>query len=168
VYLAGGSFAFTKVLAHMSHEILKQSAIFKDLDDFQLEIVSGICEVVELGFDEYVFREGDEGDRLYVIERGEVRISRVLPGTGEEALTVLKRGACFGEMAILDQSERSTDAIANTRCTLLSISRANFEAMLESDMALANKVLWSVVHMLCERLRMTNETLRSLLVMAMF
>jgi len=152
----------------MDHALLAQSAIFKDLDDFQLELVAGICQVVELKIGEYVFREGDEGDRLYIIEEGEVRISRVLPGTGEEALTVLKRGACFGEMAILDQSERSTDAIANSRCRLLSISRANFEAMLESDVALANKVLWSVVRMLCERLRMTNETLRSIMVMAMF
>jgi CRP-like cAMP-binding protein len=152
----------------MDHELLAQSAIFKDLDDFQLELVAAICEVVELKIGEYVFREGDEGDRLYVVARGEVRISRVVPGTGEEALTVLKRGACFGEMAILDQSERSTDAIANSRCTLLSISRANFEAMLESDLALANKVLRSVVRMLSERLRMTNETLRSLMVMAMF
>jgi CRP-like cAMP-binding protein len=151
-----------------NRELLKKSPIFQNLDDFQLELVAGLCEVVELGVGEFVFREGDEGDRLYIIERGEVRISRVLPGTGEEALTVLKAGACFGEMAILDHSERSTDAIANTRCTLLSISRANFEAMLESDIALANKVLWSVVLLLCERLRMTNEAMRSLLVMAMF
>jgi CRP-like cAMP-binding protein len=152
----------------MNLELLKRSPIFEDLDDFQLELVAGLCEVVEVPVGDYVFREGDEGDRLYVIERGEVRISRVLPGTGEEALTVLKPGACFGEMAILDRSERSTDAIANMRCTLLSISRANFEAMLESDLALANTVLWSVVRMLCMRLRMTNESLRSLLIMAMF
>ena len=50
-----------------------------------------------------VFREGDEGDRLYLITKGAVRISRVMPGTGEEAITVLKRGACFGEMAVLDE-----------------------------------------------------------------
>jgi CRP/FNR family cyclic AMP-dependent transcriptional regulator len=148
--------------------LLAQSAIFKDLDDFQMELVVGVCEEVQHKVGEYIFHEGDEGDRLYVIEQGEVRISRVVPGTGEEALTVLKRGACFGEMAILDQSQRSTDAIANSRCTLLSISRANFEAMLQSDLALANKVLRSVVQMLSERLRMTNETLRSLMVMAMF
>lgn len=149
-------------------ELLKRSPLFQDLDDFQLELVAGVCERVEVPIGEYVFREGDEGDRLYIIERGEVRISRVLPGTGEEALTVLKAGACFGEMALLDHSERSTDAIANMRCVLLSISRANFEAMLEADMALANKVLWSTVRLLCERLRMTNEAMRSLLVMAMF
>jgi len=152
----------------MDHTLLAQSAIFKDLEDFQLELVAGICQIVELKYGDYVFREGDLGDRLFIIDQGEVRISRVVPGTGEEALAVLKRGACFGEMALLDASERSTDAIANGRCRLLSITRANFEAMMDSDMALANKVLWSVVRLLSERLRMTNEAMRSLMVMAMF
>lgn len=152
----------------MDKSLFAQSDIFADLDDDELEGLAEICEVMEMRVNEYVFREGDEGDRLYIIESGEVRISRVVPGTGEEAITVLKRGAVFGEMAILDQSERSTDAIVNARCTLLSISRANFEMMLQSDQVLANKILWSVVRMLCARLRMTNETLRSLMVMAMF
>jgi len=152
----------------MDRELLAQSSIFKDLDEHELELVVGICEVLELKAGAYVFHEGDAGDRLYVIQSGEVRISRVVPGTGEEALTVLKRGACFGEMSVLDRSERSTDAIANSRCTLLSISRSNFELMLLADLSIANKVLWSVVKMLCERLRMTNEALRSLMVMAMF
>ena len=152
----------------MDRSLFAQSDIFADLEDAELEGVAEICEVLEMRVGEYVFREGDVGDRLYIIESGEVRISRVVPGTGEEAITVLKRGACFGEMAILDKSERSTDAIVNARCKLLSISRANFETMLRSDQVLANKVLWSIVRMLCARLRMTNETLRSLMVMAMF
>jgi CRP/FNR family cyclic AMP-dependent transcriptional regulator len=152
----------------MDRALFAQSEIFADLDDDEMEGVAEICDVIEMRVGEYVFHEGDEGDRLYIIETGEVRISRVIPGTGEEAITVLKRGAVFGEMAILDESERSTDAIINARCRLLSISRANFEMMLESDKTLANKVLWSVVRMLCSRLRMTNETLRSLMVMAMF
>lgn len=152
----------------MDRSLFAQSDIFADLDDEELEGVAEICDVLEMRVGEHVFREGDEGDRLYIIESGEVRISRIVPGTGEEALTVLKRGACFGEMAILDSSKRSTDAVVNARCKLLSISRANFEMMLQSDQALANKVLRSVVRMLCARLRMTNETLRSLMVMAMF
>lgn len=152
----------------MDRALFAQSSIFKDLEDEEIEAVGELCDVLDLKLGEYVFHEGDEGDRLYIIETGEVRISRVVPGTGEEALTVLKRGACFGEMSVLDQSERSTDAIVNSACRLVSISRENFEALLESDAALANKILWSVVKMLCVRLRMTNESLRSLMVMAMF
>ena len=152
----------------MDRELLAESSIFKDLNDHEMELVVGVCEVLEVKAGEYVFHEGDEGDRLYIIQAGEVRISRVVPGTGEEALTVLKRGACFGEMSVLDQSERSADAIANSRCTLLSITRSNFELMLLADLSIANKVLWAVVRMLCERLRMTNEAFHSLMVMAMF
>lgn len=152
----------------MDPTLFAQSAIFEDLDESEIEGVAEICHVLDFKIGEYVFREGDEGDRLYIIEKGEVRISRDVPGTGEEALAVLKRGACFGEMAVLDRSERSTDAIAHSSCTLLTIRRSDFEMLLESKTELANKVLWSVVRMLCERLRMTNESLRSILVMAMF
>jgi len=152
----------------MDRVLLAQSQIFKDLTDDEAESVGEICEIIELKAGEFVFREGDDGDRLYIIESGEVRISRTIPGAGEEALTVLKRGACFGEMSVLDQSTRSTDAIVHSRCRLMSISREDFRELLDSDRELGYKVLWSVVHLVCERLRMTNDAMRSLMVMAMF
>jgi len=152
----------------MDRDLFAHAGLFRGLDEEGLEGVAELCRPVEFRAGEYVFREGDEGDRLYIVETGEVRISRNVPGAGEEALTVLKRGACFGEMSVLDESARSTDAIANSRCTLVVLTRDDFKMMLESDTELANKVLWSVVRLLCERLRMTNESLRSLMVMAMF
>lgn len=152
----------------MDRTAFAESGIFMDLDDDEIEGVGEICEVVELKAGEHVFREGDEGDRLYIIERGEVRLSRNIPGVGEEAITVLRRGACFGEMSVLDHSTRSTDAIVHSRCTLVTISRDDFLELVESDHELGYKVLWSIVRLLCGRLRMTNESLRSLMVMAMF
>jgi CRP/FNR family cyclic AMP-dependent transcriptional regulator len=152
----------------MDRALLAQSQIFKDLTDDEAESVGEICEILELKAGEFIFREGDDGDRLYIIESGEVRISRTIPGAGEEALTVLKRGACFGEMSVLDQSSRSTDAIVHSRCKLITITREDFRELLDSDRELGYKVLWSVVHLVCERLRMTNDAMRSLMVMAMF
>jgi CRP-like cAMP-binding protein len=152
----------------MNRELLAKSEIFKDLTDDEVQKVGGICDVLELRLGDFVFREGDEGDRLYIIESGEVRISRQVPGVGEEALTVLRPGACFGEMAVFDQSSRSTDAIAHSRCRLLTITREDFRQLLDSDRDLGYKVLWAVIHLLCVRLRMTNEAMRSLMVMAMF
>ena len=152
----------------MDRTLFAQAGIFKDLDSDEVEAMEEMCDVVELPVGEYVFREGDEGDRLYIIQRGEVRLSRKIPGVGEEAITVLRRGACFGDMAVLDYSTRSTDAIVHSRCTLITICREDFRELLESNRELANKGLWSVVRLLCERLRMTNESLRSLMVMAMF
>lgn len=152
----------------MKKEFITESAIFKDLEDDELERVAEICKVQEFKFGKTIFKEGDKGNRLYIISEGEVRISREVPGSGEEALAVLKQGACFGEMAVLDRSERSTDAIANTDCTLLTITRSDFELLLDFNRELAYKVLWSVVRLLCERLRITNDNLRSFLAMSMF
>ena len=152
----------------IDRELLANSAIFKDLDDDELDEVAKICEVQALKWDEYVFREGDEGDGLYLITKGAVRISRNVPGTGEEAITVLKKGACFGEMAMLDPSTRSTDAIVDSRCELLTIARSDFEALMESDRELAYKVLRAIIRLLSERLRQTNENLKSIFVIAMF
>lgn len=152
----------------MDHSLLAQSPIFKGLDENELARVAQICETTSMKYDEFVFREGEEGDRLYIIGKGEVRISRDVPGMGEEAVAVLKQGACFGEMAVLDRSQRSTDAIVESACDLVMITRTDFEALLASDPALAHKVLWSVIRLLCHRLRNTNDSLQSILIMAMF
>lgn len=149
-------------------DLLRNVAIFKDLDDGELARVAEVCKEQTFNMGEYVFREGEQGNRLYLIVEGEVRISRVVPGSGEEALAVLKPGALFGEMAVFDRSERSTDAISNggTRC--LTLSRSDFELLLDLNRDIAYKVLWAVVRLQSMRLRQSNDSLRSFLAMSMF
>lgn len=149
-------------------KLIKQAAIFADLDDAEIERVAEVCKEQTFKFGQTIFKEGEPGNRLYIISSGDVRISRNMPGTGEEALTVLKPGACFGEMAVFDRSERSTDAIANTDCTLITISRSDFEMLLDFNRDIAYKVLWAVVRLLCERLRTSNENLKAFMAMSMF
>jgi len=148
--------------------LLKQAAIFADLEDAELDRIGELCKEQRFKSGQTIFKEGAPGNRLFIIAAGEVRVSRQVPGSGEEALAVLKQGACFGEMAVFDRSERSTDAIANTDSTLLTIERSDFEILLDFDRDLAFKVLWSVVRLLSQRLRTTNENLRSFLAMSMF
>jgi len=152
----------------MDTSLIKQARIFADLEDDELQRVAEICNEQQFRSGKTIFKEGDPGNRLYIIAEGEVRISRDVPGSGEEALTVLKPGACFGEMAVFDRSERSTDAIANKDCTLVTITRSDFEMLLDFDRDLGFKILWSVVRLLSERLRVTNDNLRSFLAMSMF
>ncbi len=152
----------------MDTALLKQAAIFADLDDAELARIGEICKERRFKSGQTIFKEGEPGNRLFIIAAGEVRVSRQVPGSGEEALAVLKAGACFGEMAVFDRSERSTDAIANTDSTLITIERPDFEMLLDFDRDLAFKVLWSVVRLLSQRLRTTNENLRSFLAMSMF
>jgi len=152
----------------METELIKQAAIFQDLEQEELEKIAEISKEQKFKFGQTIFKEGEPGNRLYLISEGEVRISRDVPGSGEEALTVLKKGACFGEMSVFDRSERSTDAIANTDCTLVTITRSDFEMLLDFERDLGYKVLWRVVRLLSDRLRITNDNLRSFLAMSMF
>lgn len=147
---------------------LRGVAIFGNLEDGELDRVAEVCRTAEFRSGEYVFREGEAGNRLYLILEGEVRISRQVPGSGEEALAVLKAGSLFGEMAVFDRSERSTDAIANGPVKCLTISRPDFELLLDFNRDLAYKILWACVRLQSARLRATNDSLRSFLAMSMF
>ena len=149
-------------------ELLKNVAIFKDLDETELGEVAEKCKQEKFNSGEYIFREGEAGNRLYLIVEGEVRISRDVPGSGEEALAILKVGALFGEMSVFDRSDRSTHAISNGGCVLMTIMRPDFEMLLDFNRELAYKVLWACVRVLSGRLRSTNDSLRSFLAMSMF
>ena len=149
-------------------ELLRPIPLFTELTAEELGKIAELCETKRWESGEYIFREGEPGNRLFIIVEGGVRISRDIPGAGEEALAILKRGALFGEMAVFDKSERSTDAISHGGTTALTISRSEFEMLLEFNRDLAYKVLWAVVRMLSGRLRSTNDSLKSFLALSMF
>ncbi len=110
--------------------------------------------------DAMIFVEGDSGDRLYIVVDGSVRISRMVPGMGEECLTILVRGEVFGEMALIDEQPRSADARAHTSgCTVFSISKSLLEEVLSMDPDAAVQFLNLLCRLLCRRLRAMNERL---------
>ncbi|HXI12709.1 MAG TPA: cyclic nucleotide-binding domain-containing protein [Thermoanaerobaculia bacterium] len=105
-----------------------------------------------------VFREGDVGDKLYIVLDGRVRISKFIPGVGEEALAVLDRGDFFGEMALIDDKTRSADAKAHeTDATVLSIDRATLNEILSMDPKASLQFLNLLCRMISRRLREIND-----------
>ena len=115
-----------------------------------------------------IFQFGDPGDKLFILLEGKVRISREVAGMGEEALAVLGAGEVFGEMSLLDESPRSADARVHERCRLLVITKEAFDDLLFLHKDLAYEVLWSIVRMLTQRLRETNDKLTFLSVSGKF
>lgn len=105
-----------------------------------------------------IFREGEKGDKLYIVLDGRVRISKFIPGVGEEALTVLDRGDFFGEMALIDDKPRSADAKAHENdATVLSIDRATLNEILSMDPHASLQFLNLLCRMISRRLREINE-----------
>lgn len=100
-----------------------------------------------------VLMEDAWGNAVYFVVSGWVKVRR-LSGTGEDVVTlaVLGRGDFFGEMAILDESPRSTDVIALSAVKLISISAQRFIQTLFKDPQLHHRMLQLMVR----RLRQTN------------
>jgi CRP-like cAMP-binding protein len=114
-----------------------------------------------------IFAEGGPGDRLYIVVDGNVRISRMVPGMGEECLSILERGEVFGELALIDEQPRSADARAHSAgCTVFSISKSLLEEVLSMDPDAAVQFLSLLCRLLCRRLRAMNERLVAWRVMA--
>jgi CRP/FNR family transcriptional regulator, cyclic AMP receptor protein len=141
--------------------VLRHCPLFESLSAEQLGKVSEIATRREFTQGQVVFREGSTGDEMYVVVEGTVRISKEIPGAGEEALTLLGPGTYFGEMAAIDDAPRSADAVAHTPCALLAIRREDLDRIMFLDKDLAYAVLWAFVRTLSSRLRETSEKLRS-------
>jgi len=107
-----------------------------------------------------IFVEGQAGDTLYIVAEGQVRISRRIPGLGEEAIAILKTGEVFGEMAWIDSSPRSADAVAHVGgCTVLAISRQLLDDTVASPGPDPAQFLKTLCQVLCRRLRTMNDQL---------
>ena len=150
----------------MESAILKSVYLFKDLTDEELDKVSQIVVKEKFPKDHILFREGDDGDKFYIIIEGGVRISQSISGAGEEALTILEKNDYFGEMALIDESPRSADAIIHEDTQFLVIPKKDFDELIFHDKDIAYKMLWAFVRTLSIRLRDTNEKIKALLHMA--
>ena len=140
----------------ISTQFLRESPLFRDLDEAERAQVLIIGQVRAFGTEEAIFREGDSGDGLYIVIEGTVRISKHT-AAGEEALAILEPNAFFGEMALVDFSTRAADAVANVRTETFFIPLKELRALIESNHRIALKVLFALCEVLTQRLRETNE-----------
>ncbi len=147
-------------------DLLKKMQLFKGFDEAEILQVAGSMQEVSPAKDELIFNEGDEGDALYLIGEGSVRVEKKDIQGQAEVVAILHQGESFGEVSLVDHEVRSASCLANEDTRLYRLSREDFEVLLNSDKDLALKAYQALVGILCERLRSTNQALtfsRSLL-----
>jgi CRP-like cAMP-binding protein len=147
-------------------DVLSQVYLFRELTPSEMDILISISKEKRAKKDEVIFKEGATGNAFYLIVSGSVRISTIVPGVGEEALTILREGEYFGEMALIDDAPRSASAIANDDTILLLIKKDNFRKLLTQETGIAYKLLWVFTKTLSARLRKTDEQLKSIFAIA--
>jgi len=117
---------------------------------------------------ERLFAEGEPGDCLFLLAEGQVRISKMIDGVGEEALAVLKPGSWFGEMALVEAMPRSADALADSAAVVYALSQDDFLALVDADAQAAVGVLAAMVRTMAGRLRETNDQVKAMHLMSMW
>jgi len=130
--------------------------LFESLDDEAARKLCQLLESIDCKEKTCLFRAGDDGNAMYLIERGKVRISVQATDGHEMTLTELGRGDFFGEMALLDGQKRSADAIVSEDARLAVLSREHFLSFVHSSPNIALEMLTA----LANRLRNTDELLR--------
>ena len=106
-----------------------------------------------------LFREGDRGEEMFILQSGKVKISKKIRGV-EKTLATLEKGEFFGEMAILNDKPRSATAETIEESEMLVIDRKTFDALIRGNVEIAVRF----IKRLADRLRETNDQMEALMI----
>ncbi len=141
----------------MTLEALRSVPLFASLDDEAARELRSLLSDKKVPQNTRLFRQGDKGDAMYLIESGRVRISIRDEEEQEVVLAELAQGDFFGEMSIIDGRQRSADAKVIEDAQFAILSRDAFLSFVRTNPDVALEMLSA----LTDRLRRTDELLRS-------
>ena len=143
--------------SQMTLEALRSVPLFASLDDNAATELRSLLTEQVVSSNTRLFRHGDQGNAMYLIESGVVRISLQDEDKNDVTLAELAQGDFFGEMSLIDGRQRSADARVIEDSRLAILSRDAFLAFVRSNPDVALNMLSA----LTDRLRRTDELLRS-------
>ncbi len=139
---------------HLKFEVLHRMPLFRHLGYEELMRVLNLMEVRTYEPEQAIVREGEEGEELFVVLEGRVRVH-----SGPRLYAHLGPGQHFGEMALVDQAVRSASVTAEEPARMLVLSRKEFFRIVRDDHQVAVKMLWAFLGELARRLRETSREL---------
>ncbi|MBM4337717.1 MAG: Crp/Fnr family transcriptional regulator [Deltaproteobacteria bacterium] len=140
------------------NEALRGIPLFRNLDEKDLADIAGLLIDRKFPRDAVILEDGSLGDYMYLIQEGQVKVTKMSEDGREKILEMLGPGDFFGEMALLDREPRSASVKTTTACVLLALSRMDFLGLLKQDHELTLELLRE----LARRIRETDEQIRGL------
>ena len=142
----------------MDNDVLRQAPLFSALDDEAATALRSSMDDSRLRRGDVLFREGDEGDKLYIVTEGKVKLGRTSADGRENLLAILGPGQMFGELSLFDPGPRSATVTAVTDTSFSSLSHEDLLRWLEGRPAVARGLLTQ----LAGRLRHANDVVADL------
>lgn len=137
---------------------LQQAQLFSELDEAALQQILARSRTLSLRKNAILMSEGDIGESMYVILSGSVRIFVSEEDGNEMTLSIDGRGACIGEISLLDDEPRTASAVTTEKSEVLAISKASFIELLAEHPNIA----LDIIRALTARLRRATDGIRSL------
>lgn len=142
--------------------VLKKSCLFCNVNTRELRAVSQVVEERFYKKGQYIIRQGEKGNSLYIIKSGQVQVSQISPQTGKLVnLKSLSSGAYFGEMAVIDEVSRTQTVISIGDCVVLKIKKDDLYEIIMEFPSIAIELLQKFVKAINEEKRhlekMANE-----------
>src|SRR5580700_10918986 len=134
-------------------QIFEHHPLFGKLNPSEIDSLVSYTRLERYTTGREVFAKGSPGQSLMAVLRGSIKISSLSDEGKEIVFGIINAGEIFGEIAVLDDEERSADATAMTDCELLVLNRRDFLHLLETRADLCMILL----RILCRRLRQTSE-----------
>lgn len=138
-----------------TQSLLKGHYLFRDLDAALVERIARLAQIKPVKAEDMIFMKGDDGDALYGVLVGKVRISATSADGRGVTLNIIRTGEFFGEIALLDGKSRTADAMAMEDGSLMTIHRREFLKLMMEEQAVTEHIL----ALLCERVRDTSTML---------
>ncbi len=144
-------------------ELLQKSPLFKGCTRDDLELIMDLFQERQIKPNTIIFAEQMLAEALYIVKSGSVRIT-MMAGEGEEReLLRLRPGDFFGELSLLQEEARMVNARAEEPTELLLLTRKDFQALIELDPKIANRILMAIAKLLAMRVKAYGGRLRGLL-----
>lgn len=144
-------------------ELLHKTALFMGSSKEEIELILGLFQERRIKPNSTIFTENMPAEALYIVKSGTVRIT-MMAGEGEEqGLLLLGPGEFFGELALVQESNRLVTARAEAPVELLILTRKDFHVLIELEPRTAARVLVIVAKLLAMRIKAYSERLKKLL-----
>lgn len=139
-------------------DLLRKIPLFSSLDDKQLENVFNHGITKKFKKDEFVLRHREEGDAMYLIIKGSVKLTLFNEDGKILVLSTLSQGDFFGELSLLDDKLRSCTVIVASDCELFILTRTLFFALIKES----PEMTFSILKEMTVRLRKASSKMGSL------
>lgn len=138
-------------------EIVKGSPLFYELYDAEILKIVEKCNVLNLEKGDYIFKENEEGDEIFLILQGSAVVKK-----GNIEIGKLRKGDLFGEMVLLKEKNRNADIVANNFCDVLVMKYDDIFSLFERDNKIFSILMLNLARMLATRLKKTGQNIAEL------